>query len=100
MEAKCTQVQSHQHLDPTLPRDGLPRPYANPFIPSNHHIALLAISLMIVIERHATEPLLPFRLGPVLGIIPLECLIWSSIIVEMIVRDVRQLYEDIKEPLS
>lgn len=100
MEAKCNQVQSHQHLDPSLPHNDLPQPYANPFQLSKHQIALLAISLMIVIERHATEPLLPFRLGLVLGIIPLECLIWSSILVEMIMRDVRQLYQDIKEPLS
>lgn len=63
-------------------------------------MALFAISLMIVIEKHATLPLLPFPLELVLGIIPPECLIWSIIIVEMIMRDVCQLYGEIKEPQS
>lgn len=97
MEAKCAQVRSHQHLDPALPRNALPKPYDNPFIPGKRQLALIAISMMVAIERHATEPLLPFRLGLVCGIVPPECLIWSFIILEMAVRDVCQLYCDVKE---
>lgn len=66
--------------------------FDNPFLPTRRQIALFAISLMIAIERHANEHLLPFELGLVCGIIPPECLIWSFIILEMGVKDMVQLW--------
>lgn len=51
---------------------------------------------MLAIERHAHEHLLPFELDFVCGIIPPECLIWSFIILEMAVKDIVQLYKNIR----
>lgn len=78
----------------TSSSDDIPLP--NPFAPTGRQIALLAISLMLLIERCSSEHVFPFEISKIWGIIPPECLIWSFLILEMAVKDIAMIYGGIR----
>lgn len=69
----------------------------DPFSPTRTRAALLIISLAVLFERLSEVKTLPFEIGMIAGTIPPECLIWTLILVEMAVKDIKQLWSDIAD---
>lgn len=62
----------------------------SPYAPTRFQAVLLAIGFLLAIDRHSSVQLLPFSVGLVGGSVPVECIIWASVLAQMAAKDIIQ----------
>ena len=70
----------------------------NPFAPTRAQFILLMMGLFFALDRRSIIRILPFHVGLLGGIIPLECLMWSLVLADMAKRDIVHMWYDVEEP--
>ena len=90
-ETKCDTPADSSQID-----DGHP---PSAFNPTPLQMVLFAIGVLFASDRCSSAKFVPFESGLIAGIIPLECCLWTLILLHMAIKDMVQLYGDAKEYL-
>jgi hypothetical protein len=54
------------------------------------------IGILFVLDRRGILNILPFEIGLLGNVIPIECLIWTLVLADMARKDILQIWSDIR----
>lgn len=65
----------------------------NPFTPTATQFILILIGVLFILDRRGILNILPFEIGLLGDVIPIECLIWTLVLADMARKDILQIWE-------